>query len=168
MPKHMQWAIAVVSMATWSGSASLGVAQEPHGGPLDGNAVQGLPAERWRSSPYHGVVNPATGQPIPCRCRFGGIAYRLGTIVCMSTHVGVVLARCDLLDNITTWVPSREPCTISDVGPAAPAAPADATQSSASTGKIRTRAGSTAIATSLPRAGASLSRTIAFSGTSKP
>ncbi len=38
----------------------------------------------------------------------------------MSTHVGVVLARCDLLLNNTSWVPTDTACTIS-LGPAAPA-----------------------------------------------
>ena len=55
----------------------------------------------------------ATGEPIPCRCRFRGNAYRLGDTVCMTTHLGVQLARCDLFLNNTSWVPTGVPCTMS-------------------------------------------------------
>ncbi|HJZ44866.1 MAG TPA: hypothetical protein VJ233_14185, partial [Hyphomicrobiaceae bacterium] len=50
---------------------------------------------------------------IPCRCRFQGSAYALGDTVCMSTHLGVQLARCDLYLNNTSWVPTGVPCTMS-------------------------------------------------------
>jgi hypothetical protein len=76
----------------------------------------GAPAENWRSSPFHGVTD-GFGQTIPCRCRFGGREYRLGEIVCMNTHVGTVMTRCDLIDNNTSWIPTSEPCTISRAGP---------------------------------------------------
>jgi hypothetical protein len=59
------------------------------------------------------VIDGWTGLPIPCRCRYQGQAYRLGEIVCMNTHVGTVLTRCELFMNNTSWVPSQEPCTIS-------------------------------------------------------
>jgi hypothetical protein len=68
----------------------------------------------WPTSPYHGVIDGA-GQRIPCRCRFGGSAYRLGDTVCMSTHLGVQLARCDLALNNTSWVPTGVPCTLSRI-----------------------------------------------------
>jgi hypothetical protein len=71
------------------------------------------PAEAWPSSPFHGVISGATGQPIPCRCRFNGSAFGLGQTVCMNTYLGVQLARCDLLLNNTTWVPTGVPCTLS-------------------------------------------------------
>ncbi|MBV1696332.1 MAG: hypothetical protein KGP27_17865 [Hyphomicrobiales bacterium] len=38
----------------------------------------------------------------------------------MTTHVGTVIARCDLSLNNTTWVPTGEPCTLSMV-PRSPA-----------------------------------------------
>ena len=77
-----------------------------------------LPA--WPTSPFHGVISGATGEPIPCRCRFQGTAYRLGDTVCMTTHLGVQFARCDLFLNNTSWIPTGEPCTMSrlDVVPA--------------------------------------------------
>lgn len=78
------------------------------------------PGEAWRTSPFHGVTNEATGRPIPCLCRFRGQDYRLGDAVCMTTHVGTVIARCDLSLNNTTWVPTGEPCTLSMV-PRSPA-----------------------------------------------
>ena len=66
----------------------------------------------WPASPYHGVID-GDGQKIPCRCRFQGTAFRLGDTVCMNTHLGVQLARCDLFVNNTSWVPTGVPCTIS-------------------------------------------------------
>ena len=71
-------------------------------------------AERpaWPTSPYHGVTD-GNGLLIPCRCRFQDHEYRLGEEVCMSTHLGVVMTRCDLLQNNTSWVPTATPCTIS-------------------------------------------------------
>jgi hypothetical protein len=76
--------------------------------------------EAWRTSPFHRVINDATGRPIPCLCRFRGQDYRVGDAVCMSTHVGTVIARCDLSLNNTTWVPTGEPCALS-MFPRAPA-----------------------------------------------
>ncbi len=66
----------------------------------------------YPGSPYHGAID-GNGNPIPCRCRFQGRDFRLGEIVCMSTHVGTVLTRCDLADNNTSWIPSDTPCVIS-------------------------------------------------------
>jgi hypothetical protein len=68
----------------------------------------------WPTSPYHGVIDGA-GHRIPCRCRFGGAAYKLGETVCMSTHLGVQLARCDLALNNTSWVPIGVPCVMSRI-----------------------------------------------------
>jgi hypothetical protein len=72
--------------------------------------------EAWRTSPFHGVTNGATGRPIPCRCRHQGGAFRLGETVCMNTHLGTQVARCDLFLNNTSWVPTGVPCTMSDLG----------------------------------------------------
>jgi hypothetical protein len=74
------------------------------------------PGEAWKSSPHHGVLNGATGKPIPCVCRFKGQDFRLGAAVCMNTHVGTVIARCDLMLNNTSWVPTDEPCVVSSAG----------------------------------------------------
>jgi hypothetical protein len=70
------------------------------------------PPEAWRTSPFHGVIDGATGEAIPCRCRFNGSTYRLGDTVCMHTHLGVQLARCDLNLNNTSWVPTGTACTL--------------------------------------------------------
>jgi len=87
----------------------LGVrAVEPTG--REGFAV---PPPAWPGSPFHGVISGATGQPIPCRCRFNGGEFKLGETVCMNTHLGVQLARCDLFLNNTSWVPIGVPCTLS-------------------------------------------------------
>jgi hypothetical protein len=53
------------------------------------------------------------GQVIPCRCRYRGQEYRLGEVVCMQTHMGTVLTRCDLFMNNTSWIPTTDPCTVS-------------------------------------------------------
>jgi hypothetical protein len=68
--------------------------------------------DQWRTSPFHKAQN-ADGKPIPCRCVFKGREYKVGEIVCMATHVGVVLARCDMSLNNTSWVPSEMPCDVS-------------------------------------------------------
>jgi hypothetical protein len=78
-----------------------------------GGAAAGAPPPAWPTSPFHGVISGATGEPIPCRCRHQGGAYRLGDTVCMSTHLGVQLARCDLVLNNTSWIPTGVPCTMS-------------------------------------------------------
>ena len=78
-----------------------------------GNQATSAPVEAWRTSPFHGVISGATGEPIPCRCRFQGTAYRLGDTVCMTTHLGVQFARCDLILNNTSWIPTGVPCTMS-------------------------------------------------------
>lgn len=63
-------------------------------------------------SPYHGMVD-GNGRIIPCRCRFQGQEFAVGEEVCMSTHLGVLMTRCDLMQNNTSWVPTNTPCTIS-------------------------------------------------------
>lgn len=85
------------------GQAAAEPAQEPAKDPV------GLPPSNWRSSPHHAVID-GWGRTIPCRCRFNGKAYKLGEIVCMKTHVGTVLTRCDIFENNTSWIPSRQPC----------------------------------------------------------
>lgn len=76
-------------------------------------AQQAAPGEAWRSSPFHGVPNAATGNKIPCVCVYRGREYRLGESICMNTHMGTVVTRCDLSLNNTTWAPTEEPCTVS-------------------------------------------------------
>jgi hypothetical protein len=78
----------------------------------DGAATSGPPSA-WPTSPFHGVISGATGEAIPCRCRFQGNAYRLGDTVCMSTPLGIQFARCDLFLNNTSWIPTGTPCTMS-------------------------------------------------------
>ena len=84
-------------------------AEEQAGDP----AAVNVPPPAWPASPFHGVISGATGEPIPCRCRFRDSDYRLGDTVCMNTHLGVQLARCDLFLNNTSWVPIGVPCTMS-------------------------------------------------------
>jgi hypothetical protein len=72
-----------------------------------------VPGEAWKTSPFHGVPNAATGQNIPCVCRFKDRDFRLGQRVCMHTYKGVMIAACDLHLNNTTWEPTGEPCEMS-------------------------------------------------------
>jgi hypothetical protein len=78
------------------------------------------PGEAWKSSPFHGVQNEATGKPIPCVCRYKGQDFKLGASVCMNTYQGTVIARCDLNLNNTTWAPTDEPCVVSMSRPGNP------------------------------------------------
>jgi len=71
-----------------------------------------LPPPAWPNSPFLDTVDGITGMPIPHLCRSGGSTFRLGDTVCMNTHLGVQLARCDLLLNNTTWVPIGVPCNL--------------------------------------------------------
>jgi hypothetical protein len=76
------------------------------------------PVEAWRTSPYHGARN-GDGQAIPCLCRHRGRSYNLGDKVCLQMPNGVMLARCDLFQNNTSWIPTEEACTLSwRLGPA--------------------------------------------------
>jgi hypothetical protein len=86
-------------------------------------ASNAAPGEAWRTSPFHRATSGATGQPIPCRCRFQEREYRLGEAVCMTTHVGTVIARCDLNQNITTWVPTTDACVVSMLTPSGQSRP---------------------------------------------
>lgn len=67
--------------------------------------------ENWRTSPFHGAIDGATGKPIPCICQFAGRDFEVGERVCMRG----VITRCDLFLNNTTWVPTAEPCTTSSL-----------------------------------------------------
>jgi len=98
-------ALATVLLAPWQ--AVRGV--EPPGS----GAAPNVPPPAWPTSPFHGVISGATGEPIPCRCRFKDSDYRLGDTVCMNTYLGVQLARCDLFLNNTSWIPTGVPCTMS-------------------------------------------------------
>jgi len=69
--------------------------------------------EAWRTSPFYGAVNGATGKPIPWECSFEGQYFNLGKKVSLHTSNGTVYARCDLNLNNTTWVPTTERCTFS-------------------------------------------------------
>jgi hypothetical protein len=94
--------LAFAAAATLTG----GVAAQP--APA-GPELQGLPPASFPTSPHRGVID-GSGRVIPCRCRFNGKAYQLGEIVCMRTHLGTVLTRCDIFGNNTSWMPSRQPC----------------------------------------------------------
>lgn len=100
-------ALIVAASAACCGS-SPGFAEPPSASP----SRDAAPVENWRTSPYHGVIDGA-GRVIPCRCRYQGHEYPLGEVVCMQTHHGTVLTRCDLFMNNTTWVPTADACTIS-------------------------------------------------------
>ncbi len=92
-------------------AATLPAARADEG--VGGSSLGAAPPPAWPTSPFHGVISGATGEPIPCRCRYRDHDYRLGSTVCMNTHLGVQMARCDLFLNNTSWVPLGVPCTIS-------------------------------------------------------
>lgn len=113
--RHIAGLTAGAAIAMLSMVATASAQETAPGAPVPGQgaseAPQGLPPPNFPTSPHRGVIDGWTGKPIPCRCRFEGKQLELGTIVCMSTHVGTVLTRCDIVGNNTSWVPSREPCT---------------------------------------------------------
>ena len=88
-------------------SAVIASADEP---PLQAPSAD---VEAWRTSPFHGALDGATGNPIPCLCRYRDRKFNLGDKVCLATPNGVMLARCDLAQNNTSWVPTDEACTMS-------------------------------------------------------
>src|SRR5689334_19760037 len=108
MPKR-RLALAAVAIATLLAGSFSSRAGDDAGN----SGPQGAPPPAWPTSPYHGVISGATGEPIPCRCRFRDSDFKLGETVCMNTHLGVQLARCDLFLNNTSWVPIGVPCTMS-------------------------------------------------------
>jgi hypothetical protein len=99
-------AAVIVAAGALGWLAPPGAAEEPHAG---------VPPPAWPTSPYHGVID-GDGKRIPCLCRFREADYRVGDTVCMNTHLGVQLARCDLILNNTSWIPIGVPCTMSGLG----------------------------------------------------
>lgn len=100
-------AAGVLAAAAWLLCPAPAYTEPPAQRAQDGSA-----AENWRTSPWHGLIDGA-GKVIPCRCRFQGREFRLGETVCMQTHMGTVLTRCDLFMNNTSWIPTSEACAIS-------------------------------------------------------
>ena len=98
------------TLLVFGGGLCLSVAAQSQG-TVEPPIQQALPSG-WKSSPFHGVIG-GDGNVIPCRCLFRGHAYMLGQKVCMNTHMGVVMAECDLQQNNTSWVPTTEVCTTS-------------------------------------------------------
>ncbi len=102
------WPITALALACWIVAACLVITDGAMGD-------DGLTAPAWRSSPYHRVQD-GNGKTIPCRCVFEGQRLPLGTTVCMRTSTGAEIVRCDLNQNVTTWVPTGTPCEISRLG----------------------------------------------------
>jgi hypothetical protein len=75
-------------------------------------ATHAFAEDAWKTSPFHGVPNAATGKTIPCNCRYKGSELPLGAEICLNTPNGTVLARCDLHLNNTTWAPTTTPCQL--------------------------------------------------------
>ncbi len=76
------------------------------------DGVPGAASPNYLTSPYHGMRD-GDGRIIPCRCRFDGRDFRVGEAVCMNTHMGTVIARCDLQLNNTSWIATGTPCELS-------------------------------------------------------
>ena len=93
-------AVAVAGGSSWSSPAR--ISDKPN----------------YPGSKYRGAID-GDGRVIPCLCRFSDKHFRLGDVVCMSTHLGTVLTRCDLIDNNTSWIPTDVPCVTSRL-PSAP------------------------------------------------
>jgi hypothetical protein len=99
---------AAVSICAYAGGSAQ--AQSPSdatGAP----SLSANPLGRVAGDPPHQGPYP----DIPCICLFQGRQFHLGDIVCMQTHLGTVLTRCELVLNNTSWMPSQQPCEISSV-----------------------------------------------------
>ncbi len=103
--------MAVAAGASWLPVGGAGIPRAAAQS-VDQTVDQTVLAPAYEGSPFRGVRD-GNGRIIPCRCRFQGREFRLGETVCMSTHVGTVITRCDLLQNNTSWVPTGTACTIS-------------------------------------------------------
>jgi hypothetical protein len=90
-----------VGLALLATGSRFAGAEPHHTGPWDPGLTSGQTPDGW------------TGLPIPCRCLYQGKAFKLGDIVCMRTHVGIVMTRCEMFLNNTAWMPTSEACTIS-------------------------------------------------------
>ncbi len=93
----------------------MAVAQEPAQSPPSGwYGTNSPPPPIIGPSPYlpdGRTVDGGTGVPIPCRCRANDRGYDIGQVVCLSTPRGLLKARCERVQNITTWSIGDEPCT---------------------------------------------------------
>jgi hypothetical protein len=94
-----------VGLALFAAAQRFALSEPIQSGPRDLRLIPGQAIDGW------------TGLPIPCRCLYQGKAFKLGDIVCMRTHVGVVMTRCELFLNHTAWMPTSEPCAISGPPP---------------------------------------------------
>ena len=103
-------------LTIWMASALVGVLIAPvDSARADDPAAKAafdIPPPAWPNSPFRNTVDGVTGVPIPHLCRSGGSTFQLGDTVCMNTHLGVQLARCDLILNNTSWVPIGVPCNM--------------------------------------------------------
>jgi hypothetical protein len=64
------------------------------------------------------VAAPAPG--IACTCRANGRSYTLGQRVCLATPEGFRLAECRMVQNVTSWSFTAEPCVTSALHPVRP------------------------------------------------
>lgn len=77
--------------------------------------ANGAPDGHRRSlSPWH-QAQDGNGRTIPCVCVVKGQLVPLGSSVCLLTPTGWQIARCDLIQNVTSWVPTGVPCTTSSI-----------------------------------------------------
>lgn len=108
--RHRRSSVALAGLAAMMASAWLATARAGDHPALLPWPTADQPA--YPNSPFHGAID-GDGRIIPCRCRFQGKEFRLGEEVCLSTPTGDVLARCDLMQNNTSWIPTVTPCTLS-------------------------------------------------------
>jgi len=64
------------------------------------------------TTPYlpDGRTLGADGLPIPCRCLANARSFAVGEVVCLSTPRGLYKARCERMQNVTSWIIGDEPC----------------------------------------------------------
>jgi hypothetical protein len=70
-------------------------------------------SENWPTSPYRGAID-GNGVPIPCLCLHKGRKFELGERACLVLPHGSYLARCDYQQNNPSWIPTTDPCVVSE------------------------------------------------------
>ncbi len=65
----------------------------------------------------HSVLAAETTPRIECRCRANGQYFSLGERTCLLAPEGYRLARCRMVQNVTSWQVESDGCVVSELLP---------------------------------------------------
>ena len=63
------------------------------------------------------VLAAEATRPIDCRCRANGQSFSLGERTCLLTPDGYRLAKCRMVQNVTSWQVEVDGCVVSELLP---------------------------------------------------